>query len=85
MASFRGRGTRRTPYRNKQRCLVLATRGINSRYRHLMEDLRAMLPHHKKDSKVSQARRDARFLLRAVKTACHNRLSMICHCLLIAV
>lgn len=53
MTSFRGKGTERAPYRNKQRCLVLCTRGINSRYRHLMEDLRAMIPHHKKDSKVS--------------------------------
>ncbi|KAA0154022.1 hypothetical protein FNF29_02645 [Cafeteria roenbergensis] len=52
MTSFRGKGTERAPYRNKQRCLVLCTRGINSRYRHLMEDLRAMIPHHKKDSKL---------------------------------
>lgn len=52
MASFRGRGTARTPYRNKQRCLVLSTRGITSRYRHLMEDLRSLMPHHKKDSKL---------------------------------
>lgn len=61
MASFKGKGTARAPYRNKQRCLVLATRGINSRYRHLMEDLRAMLPHHKKDSKL-----DAKDELRVV-------------------
>ncbi|KAA0162883.1 hypothetical protein FNF28_04518 [Cafeteria roenbergensis] len=52
MTSFKGKGTERAPYRNKQRCLVLCTRGINSRYRHLMEDLRAMIPHHKKDSKL---------------------------------
>lgn len=40
------------PYTNKQRVLVFSTRGITARYRHLMEDLRNMLPHHKKEVKV---------------------------------
>ena len=40
------------PYTNKQRVLVFGSRGLTSRYRHLMLDLRAMLPHHKKDSKL---------------------------------
>lgn len=39
-------------YRNKQRCLLLSSRGITARYRHLMEDLRTLIPHHKKDSKL---------------------------------
>lgn len=39
-------------YRNKQRCLVLCSRGVTARYRHLLEDLRTLLPHHKKDSKL---------------------------------
>jgi hypothetical protein len=52
MSSFKGIGTERVPYKNKRRVLVLASRGIHSRYRHLMEDLRALMPHHKKDSKV---------------------------------
>jgi ribosome biogenesis protein BRX1 len=39
-------------YRNKQRCLVLCSRGVTARYRHLMEDLRTLLPHHKKESKL---------------------------------
>ena len=43
---------RATPYRNKQRVLVLASRGITARHRHLLEDLRTLLPHHKKDSKL---------------------------------
>lgn len=39
-------------YRNKQRCLVLCTRGVTARYRHLLEDLRTLIPHHKKESKL---------------------------------
>ena len=39
-------------YRNKQRVLVIASRGITARYRHLIEDLKKLIPHHKKDSKL---------------------------------
>lgn len=35
-------------YVNKQRCLVLCTRGVTSRHRHLLEDLRKLIPHMKK-------------------------------------
>ena len=39
-------------YRNKRRCLVLCLRGATARYRHLLEDLRTLIPHHKKESKL---------------------------------
>jgi ribosome biogenesis protein BRX1 len=39
-------------YRNKQRCLVLCLRGATARYRHLLEDIRTLIPHHKKESKL---------------------------------
>lgn len=39
-------------YHNKQRCLILCSRGVTSRFRHLLEDLRTLIPHHKKDSKL---------------------------------
>lgn len=39
-------------YRNKQRCLVLCSRGVTARYRHLLEDMRTLMPHHKKESKL---------------------------------
>lgn len=39
-------------YRNKQRCLVLCSRGVTARYRHLLEDLRILIPHHKRESKL---------------------------------
>jgi ribosome biogenesis protein BRX1 len=40
------------PLKNKQRVLILSSRGITSRYRHLLQDLHALLPHSKKDSKL---------------------------------
>lgn len=39
-------------YSNKQRVLILSSRGITARYRHLMEDLKKLIPHHKKDNKL---------------------------------
>jgi len=39
------------PYTNKQRTLVFCSRGVSTRYRHLMEDLRALLPHHRREVK----------------------------------
>ena len=39
-------------YGNRQRILILSSRGITARYRHLLEDLKKLMPHHKKDSKL---------------------------------
>jgi ribosome biogenesis protein BRX1 len=39
-------------YVNKQRVLVFGSRGLTARYRHLMEDIRSLLPHHKKEAKL---------------------------------
>jgi ribosome biogenesis protein BRX1 len=44
----------RASYRNKQRVLVLSSRGITYRYRHLMNDIRELLPHSKKDVKLDE-------------------------------
>ncbi|KAF8912032.1 Brix domain-containing protein [Gymnopilus junonius] len=41
-----------TKKKNKQRVLLLSSRGITHRMRHLMNDLEALLPHVKKDSKL---------------------------------
>ncbi|KAI0273421.1 Brix domain-containing protein [Gloeopeniophorella convolvens] len=38
--------------RNKQRVLLLSSRGITHRMRHFMNDLEALLPHVKKDAKL---------------------------------
>ncbi len=40
--------------RNKQRVLMLSSRGINYRMRHLMNDLEVLLPHVKKGECVWQ-------------------------------
>jgi ribosome biogenesis protein BRX1 len=40
----------------KIRTLVFATRGINPRERHLLLDLRNLLPHHKPESKLDEKR-----------------------------
>ena len=47
-----GRKTGMGLYSNKQRVLILSSRGITARYRHLMEDLKKLIPHHKKDNKL---------------------------------
>uniref|UniRef100_A0A7S3Q0T3 Brix domain-containing protein n=1 Tax=Chaetoceros debilis TaxID=122233 RepID=A0A7S3Q0T3_9STRA len=39
-------------YHNKQRCLTLSSRNVTSRYRHLLEDLRTLIPHNKRESKL---------------------------------
>ena len=46
-------------YHNKQRCLILCSRGVTSRFRHLLEDLRTLVPHHKKDSKLDASKNQA--------------------------
>lgn len=38
--------------RSKEKVLILSTRGITFRYRHLMNDLIQLLPHCKKDNKL---------------------------------
>ncbi|XP_053602266.1 ribosome biogenesis protein BRX1 homolog [Plodia interpunctella] len=41
---------------NRQRVLVFAARGINHRHRHLMEDIKKLMPHHKSESKMERSK-----------------------------
>ena len=41
-------------WRNRQRVLVFGSRGIGARDRHLMDDLRSLLPHSRADSKMQR-------------------------------
>ncbi|XP_011501837.1 PREDICTED: ribosome biogenesis protein BRX1 homolog, partial [Ceratosolen solmsi marchali] len=41
---------------NRQRVLVFASRGINHRDRHLMDDIKMLMPHHRSDSKMERAK-----------------------------
>lgn len=52
-AGLKGRLDRiKAGYINKQKTLVLSSRGITHRYRHLMLDILQLLPHARKDSKL---------------------------------
>jgi len=46
-----------TRWRNKQRTLVFCSRGVTSRNRHLLEDIRKLLPHHKTEPKFEKSSR----------------------------
>jgi len=46
-----------TRWRNKQRTLVFCSRGVTSRFRHLMEDVKKLLPHHKTEPKFDKSSR----------------------------
>lgn len=43
-----------TRWRNKQRTLVFCSRGVTSRFRHLCDDIRKLLPHHKTEPKFDK-------------------------------
>jgi ribosome biogenesis protein BRX1 len=43
-----------TRWRNKQRTLVFSSRGISHRFKHLMNDVREMLPHSKAEPKFEK-------------------------------
>ncbi|KAM9840895.1 ribosome biogenesis protein BRX1 homolog [Aulostomus maculatus] len=49
---------------NKERVLIFSSRGINFRTRHLMQDLRTILPHSKADTKMD--RKDKLFVVNEV-------------------
>lgn len=44
-----------TRWRNKQRTLVFCSRGVTSRFRHLCDDVRKLLPHHKTEPKFEKS------------------------------
>jgi ribosome biogenesis protein BRX1 len=48
---------KRGAYVNKQRVLVLSSRGVTTRNRHFMEDIRALLPHHRSEVKHDTKKR----------------------------
>ncbi|XP_057370085.1 ribosome biogenesis protein BRX1 homolog [Daphnia carinata] len=56
--------TKKAKWINKQRVLVFAARGITQRDRHLMVDLRDMMPHSKTESKFE--RKDPLFVINEI-------------------
>ncbi|KAM4634281.1 ribosome biogenesis protein BRX1 homolog [Polymixia lowei] len=51
-------------WKNKERVLIFSSRGVNFRTRHLMNDLRTMMPHAKADTKMD--RKDKLFVINEV-------------------
>uniref|UniRef100_A0A8C5AX94 Ribosome biogenesis protein BRX1 homolog n=2 Tax=Gadus morhua TaxID=8049 RepID=A0A8C5AX94_GADMO len=51
-------------WKNKERVLIFSSRGVNFRTRHLMNDLRTMMPHSKADTKMD--RKDKLFVINEV-------------------
>ncbi|XP_068127909.1 ribosome biogenesis protein BRX1 homolog [Hyperolius riggenbachi] len=51
-------------WKNKERVLIFSSRGINFRTRHLMQDLRRLMPHSKADTKMD--RKDKLFVINEV-------------------
>uniref|UniRef100_UPI00398E3FD1 ribosome biogenesis protein BRX1 homolog n=1 Tax=Pristiophorus japonicus TaxID=55135 RepID=UPI00398E3FD1 len=51
-------------WKNKERVLIFSSRGINYRTRHLMQDLRTLMPHSKPDTKMD--RKDKLFVINEI-------------------
>ncbi|XP_074850421.1 ribosome biogenesis protein BRX1 homolog [Carettochelys insculpta] len=51
-------------WKNKERILIFSSRGINFRTRHLMQDLRTLMPHSKADTKMD--RKDKLFVINEI-------------------
>uniref|UniRef100_A0A2K6F999 Ribosome biogenesis protein BRX1 homolog n=1 Tax=Propithecus coquereli TaxID=379532 RepID=A0A2K6F999_PROCO len=51
-------------WKNKEKILIFSSRGINFRTRHLMKDLRMLMPHSKTDTKID--RKDRLFVINEV-------------------
>eukprot|EP00239_Pterosperma_sp_CCMP1384_P004740 CAMPEP_0197854996 /NCGR_PEP_ID=MMETSP1438-20131217/25755_1 /TAXON_ID=1461541 /ORGANISM="Pterosperma sp., Strain CCMP1384" /LENGTH=326 /DNA_ID=CAMNT_0043469951 /DNA_START=14 /DNA_END=994 /DNA_ORIENTATION=- len=50
--SGRDQSSEEKKFVNKEKVLILASRGITHRYRHLMTDMMTLLPHNKKEPKL---------------------------------
>ncbi|XP_041042203.1 ribosome biogenesis protein BRX1 homolog [Carcharodon carcharias] len=54
----------RGKWKNKERVLIFSSRGIDYRARHLMQDLRTLMPHSKPDTKMD--RKDKLFVVNEI-------------------
>lgn len=48
------KGLSKGRWKNKQRLLILGSRGINTKIRHLIDDFSSLMPHSKQDVKVNK-------------------------------
>ena len=54
LSAFRDPDPASREWKNRQRTLLLCARGVNSRFRHMMNDMIDLLPHSKKESKIER-------------------------------
>ena len=54
MRAFKDPEANSREWKNRQRTLILCARGVNSRFRHLMNDLMDLMPHCKKENKIDR-------------------------------
>ncbi|XP_043461062.1 ribosome biogenesis protein BRX1 homolog [Leptopilina heterotoma] len=47
---------KKTKWINRQRVLVFASRGIGFRHRHLMDDIKKLMPHHRTEAKMEKTK-----------------------------
>lgn len=53
-SAFADQSTEEKEWKNRQRTLILMSRGVSSRSRHLVTDLMSLIPQMKKESKVDR-------------------------------
>ena len=58
--------SKKSKWINKQRVLIFGCRGLGSRDRHLMEDLRTLMPHSKSDSKMHRKKEGSLFVVNEI-------------------
>lgn len=54
LRAFKDQDASEKEWKNRQRTLVFCARGVNSKFRDLMDDLTDMLPHCKKENKIER-------------------------------
>ena len=54
MRAFKDPEPNSKEWKNRQRTLILISRGIAGRFRHLVEDITSLLPNTKKESKIDR-------------------------------
>lgn len=71
---FKDQDPSQREWKNRQRTLVISSRGINHIYRHLVTDVIGLIPHAKKDSKIERKTVKNEIDALCLERACNNAL-----------
>lgn len=74
LVAFKDMDPSQREWKNRQRTLVLTSRGINHIYRHLVKDVFGLIPHAKKDSKIERKQVKEELDELCLERACNNAL-----------